>query len=163
MITTLEQVRARTLIDDNLFGRLCHKIVVDQGADSAFAERIVDQALAFLGACAKYPGHSLAPSPIVDIGWHTFILYTREYALFCDDIAGRFIHHVPHDAPDAPDHAKVPVSVRESTVDTIRRAGYLVDPELWIEDSYSCGSCHEDGNCSASGKDGNENTDTRTD
>lgn len=78
--------------------------------------------------------------------------------MFCDDVAGRFIHHVPQDAPDAPYYAKVPVSVRDTTVDTIRRAGYSVDPELWIEDSYSCESCHEDGNCAASGKDGNRTT-----
>lgn len=162
MTAILELTSARTLVDDDLFDRLCRKIVVDKEVDRAFAERILDQTLAFLGACAKFPGNRLAPSPIIDIGWHVFILYTHEYKTFCDQHAGRFIHHVPEDAPGSPKHAKLPISVRESTVATILRAGYLIDSELWIEDAYKCGTCHEDGNCAASGIDGNENTDNRT-
>ncbi|MBO0880719.1 MAG: hypothetical protein J2P17_10325, partial [Mycobacterium sp.] len=37
----------------------------------------------------------------VDIGWHTFILYTKDYASFCNRVAGRFIHHEPNDNPEA--------------------------------------------------------------
>lgn len=54
----------------------------------------MDQALAFLIACANTP-RPLAPSAEVDLGWHTFLLYTNEYADFCERIAGRFIHHRP--------------------------------------------------------------------
>ncbi|MGH3913701.1 MAG: hypothetical protein ACRDTC_09855, partial [Pseudonocardiaceae bacterium] len=100
------------------------RITLNEGADRAFAERILDQALAFLAACGRFPGNKLAPSKPVE-------------------------------------HSKDPASVRDITVGAIRRAGY-VDTELWIADAYNCGTCHEDGNCAASGKDGNENTDTRT-
>lgn len=31
----------------------------------------------------------------VDNLWHTFLLFTKEYAAFCRDHAGFFIHHVP--------------------------------------------------------------------
>lgn len=31
----------------------------------------------------------------VDNLWHSFLLFTREYAAFCRDYAGFFIHHVP--------------------------------------------------------------------
>jgi uncharacterized low-complexity protein len=34
-------------------------------------------------------------SPKVDEVWHAFILFTREYAAFCQDVFGEFIHHVP--------------------------------------------------------------------
>jgi len=34
-------------------------------------------------------------SPEVDEVWHTFILFTREYAAFCREAFGEFIHHVP--------------------------------------------------------------------
>ena len=34
-------------------------------------------------------------SPEVDEVWHTFILFTREYAAFCQEAFGEFIHHVP--------------------------------------------------------------------
>jgi hypothetical protein len=34
-------------------------------------------------------------SPQVDEVWHAFILFTREYAEFCQDTFGMFLHHVP--------------------------------------------------------------------
>jgi len=34
-------------------------------------------------------------SPEVDNLWHTFLLFTKEYHAFCNDILGKFIHHVP--------------------------------------------------------------------
>ncbi|WP_263399755.1 glycine-rich domain-containing protein [Saccharopolyspora pogona] len=40
----------------------------------------MDQALAFLAVSADHVGEPLAPTPVVDIGWHTFVLYTRDVA-----------------------------------------------------------------------------------
>lgn len=31
----------------------------------------------------------------VDNFWHICILYTKEYAHFCNDCFGKFIHHIP--------------------------------------------------------------------
>ena len=31
----------------------------------------------------------------IDELWHTFVIFTREYARFCDVLAGEFLHHVP--------------------------------------------------------------------
>lgn len=31
----------------------------------------------------------------VDNLWHTFLLFTKEYAAFCREYAGFFIHHIP--------------------------------------------------------------------
>ena len=38
------------------------------------------------------------PSQVVDIAWHDFILFTREYELFCQQALGRFLHHTPAEA-----------------------------------------------------------------
>jgi hypothetical protein len=35
------------------------------------------------------------PSRVVDDLWHEFILYTKNYAAFCDYAFGRFLHHTP--------------------------------------------------------------------
>lgn len=35
-------------------------------------------------------------SPEVDEVWHQFILFTREYADFCQNYLGSFLHHSPH-------------------------------------------------------------------
>lgn len=32
---------------------------------------------------------------VIDEMWHMFILATRDYAEFCEDMFGRFIHHIP--------------------------------------------------------------------
>jgi hypothetical protein len=61
------------------------------------AARVLDATLNFLVMCVSYPGHSFTPSPLVDAGWHTFLLYTREYREWCEALAGRFIDHCPTD------------------------------------------------------------------
>ncbi|MDR7302232.1 glycine-rich domain-containing protein [Haloactinomyces albus] len=162
MTAVMEHTAARTLIDETLFSRLATRITIDHGMDHDMAERIMDQALAFLAAAATNRCAPISPSPMVDIGWHTFILYTREYAEFCQRIAGRFIHHVPDDESDTADRVSAHDEGRSPTLVAIEHAGYAIDPELWPLTDGSCGPCHEEGNCAASGKDGNENTDKRT-
>lgn len=87
------------LIDDQLWKRLVNRIAHDEGMEHSLAERVMNEALGFLQLCAKEPDGKYSPSVVVDIGWHTFILYTREYAGFCERVAGRFLHHEPTDVP----------------------------------------------------------------
>lgn len=35
------------------------------------------------------------PSQVVDVAWHEFILFTANYAEFCNKAFGRFLHHSP--------------------------------------------------------------------
>jgi hypothetical protein len=130
------------------------RIAAEESTTREFAERIMEQALAFLCACAGNLSDALTPSATVDIGWHTFILYTKEYAEFCRRIAGRFIHHVPNDGRPQGD----PGDELARTVSAIAAKGLTVDHDLWLTLAAQC----SDGNdgCRASGKDGNENTDT---
>lgn len=89
---------SKGLISDQLWSRLTKRIVAEHPEiDMPMAERIMEQALGFLQVCAIDHNGSHSPSELVDIGWHTFILYTREYADFCQQLAGRFIHHSPSD------------------------------------------------------------------
>ena len=46
------------------------------------------------------------PSQAVDEAWHEFILFTHHYADFCDEVLGRFLHHVPAEAMQAPTQAQ---------------------------------------------------------
>lgn len=135
-----DQPSGRALVSRELFERLVARIIVDEQIERQLAERIMDQALAFLMACAGNPGKHLSPSKLIDIGWHTFILYTREYAAFCDKIAGYFIHHVPEDEKTAstePAEQALPRSV-----EAIRAAGLVVDAELWsTTDTAECRNC----------------------
>ncbi|MEW2222021.1 hypothetical protein AB0939_22490 [Streptomyces sp. NPDC006990] len=135
-----EATTGRTILGPDLAGRLATRITADHpGFDLPFAERIVDQTGAFLAACAGNEDAPLSPSGTVDIGWHTFILHTREYAEWCDRVAGRFLHHVP-DLPEDGEQGKA-AAERQRTLDAITAAGYRVDAELWPE-TANCNQCH---------------------
>ncbi|MCW2948527.1 MAG: hypothetical protein JWR24_5244 [Actinoallomurus sp.] len=135
---TLGRRAPESLIPATLFSRLVGRIVRDANVDRQLAERIMRQALAFLLACARNPDTPLAPSRTVDKGWHAFILHTREYADFCQDVAGRFIHHAPDDEPDGD---RIDTAARtEMTVDVMRQTGLPVDEELWSGHQASCSS-----------------------
>lgn len=155
-------VSGRSLIEERLFEVLVGRIVKDDGLERDTAERVMDQALAFLATSGKTIGNTLAPSSLVDVGWHVFLLYTREYADFCSRVAGRYIHHVPDDSPFARSdtlETLTPADARDRTINAIRAAGYAVDEPLWTLGALDC---YEEGNCRASGPNGDENTGTRT-
>ncbi|WP_262703804.1 MULTISPECIES: glycine-rich domain-containing protein [Streptomyces] len=129
----------RTLLSTDLFERLTARIVKDHDLALSLAERITAQAAAFLAACATNAGQPLKPSKAVDIGWHIFILHTRDYADFCQRVAGHFIHHVPTD-PAEGEHGTA-AAARQRTLDAISAAEYVVDADLWPE-AADCSQCH---------------------
>lgn len=120
------------LVDEMLWKKLVARIEKDAQLDRQLAERIMSQALGFLRLVAENPGESFSPSPLVDIGWHTFVLHTRAYMAFCCRLAGAFIHHEPTD--DSGDRSAV---IR--TASAMRAKGIPVDDELW-DGSAQCGS-----------------------
>ncbi len=132
MTVLFEHTSARSLISPPLFARLVRRVVADDGVTPELAERIVDQALAFLGACAREHTEPLSPSEVVDLGWHAFLLHTRDYADFCDRIAGRFLHHVPTDE-DNPTATGTAAQTIARTVAAIDAAGFNVDPRAVAE------------------------------
>ncbi|WP_405113133.1 hypothetical protein OG559_05600 [Micromonospora sp. NBC_01405] len=147
MLLTVDRTRTgRTLVPDELFTVLTARIARDHPELAAdLPVRILDQALAFLGACAV-TAEPIGPSRLVDIGWHTFILHTHEYAAFCQRVAGRFIHHEPEPSPDedrpsVPEPIGAPIS---RTVAAITASGFAVDPPLWLGAWPDCTSkCHQ--------------------
>ena len=46
------------------------------------------------------------PSKVVDVAWHEFILFTKQYEQFCNKALGRFLHHVPAEAMSTPTKAQ---------------------------------------------------------
>lgn len=46
------------------------------------------------------------PSQVVDVAWHEFILFTKEYSVFCSKALGRFLHHTPAEAMKSKDVAQ---------------------------------------------------------
>ncbi len=87
--------------------------------------------LGFLDLCAENPQRSFAPSPLVDVGWHTFILYTKDYAEFCRSRAGRFIHHEPNDKPGFPMESGGTCA----TIGFMKERGVSFDEAMWAHPS----------------------------
>ncbi|WP_262700473.1 MULTISPECIES: glycine-rich domain-containing protein [Streptomyces] len=129
----------RALLSAALLDRLATRIVKDHDIAPSLAERIAAQTAAFLATCANNTDQPLVPSKAIDIGWHAFILHTRDYADFCQRVAGHFIHHVPTD-PAEGEHG-VASAARQRTLDAIAAAGYAVDTDLWPE-AADCSQCH---------------------
>lgn len=114
------------------------------------AGRVVDQTLGFLRLVAESPGESFSPSAMVDKGWHAFILYTKDYAQYCDKAAGRFIHHNPFDE----EGVEYGTDNVMRTVAAMRSHDLHVDDPLWApSDKADCDGtgCGASGACGGDG------------
>lgn len=118
-----------------------HEFVTWFGTESdlvrrEYAERITDQALAFLtlyGLCGR--GSSYSPSKLVDIAWH-IMLEAPWYWDICFQIAGCLIEHHVLDDPVHGDDGNA------RTVTAMQDAGITVDTEMWLGDTGPCnGRC----------------------
>ncbi|MGH3943678.1 MAG: glycine-rich domain-containing protein [Pseudonocardiaceae bacterium] len=139
----------KSLIPDRLFTLLVDRIVKDWHMKRDLAERIMDQTLGFLRLLAEDPDQTYSPSAQVDIGWHVFILHTRAYTAFCDELAGRYLHHTPYNedevdvaktdcGPCGPCHSNergLPVGVNNlrRTVEAMTLRGIVTDGPLWTQ------------------------------
>lgn len=93
-------------------------------------ERGVNQMAAFLAATINAE-EKMAPSLRVDLFWHAFVLHTAQYAAFCAALGTDFIHHVPDRRGHNPAEGRAALA---RTRDTIRAAGFAIDPQFWPAD-----------------------------
>ena len=59
-------------------------------------KRLIHEYLVFLWLRKLYPKQIMPASKPVDIVWHQHIIFTREYAQFCQRELGSFLHHTPN-------------------------------------------------------------------
>ncbi|WP_405768271.1 hypothetical protein OHU34_24210 [Streptomyces sp. NBC_00080] len=136
--TASDQKTGRAVAGEELFQSLARFVVVHDGQSPERAERIADQAVAFLvaAATATVP---MVPSDDVDLGLHALILHTKEYAELCAQHAGRFLHHNPKPGGGARDPGKVAASAR-----AMKAAGFVVFDDLWTVDGTNLAQCDSD-------------------
>lgn len=82
----------------------------------------------FLALCALNPDEAYGMYGPVDIMWHTFIFFTKNYHNFCDQVAGHYLHHVPGSA--APGHLN-PNAYRQMLTDYEYIFGETPPREHW--------------------------------
>ncbi|GGY78729.1 hypothetical protein GCM10010342_77730 [Streptomyces anulatus] len=64
------------------------------------AGRIVEDGLKFVAACSRTPGIGLAPSRIVDEGWHALLLRATRYAQLHENLRGGLRPPLPQAPPN---------------------------------------------------------------
>ena len=139
-VTAIETVASvvldnKCLLDGTHWNRVVGRIRDGHQFDQVKAERVLNEALAFLRLCAADPAGSYGPSSMVDIGWHALLVDdTRRYMELCESLAGTFIHHVPLDGGAAHDDI-----TNVGTVKAMQSMGIVVDEELWLFDESGCG------------------------
>ncbi|MFF0505878.1 glycine-rich domain-containing protein [Streptomyces fimicarius] len=128
----------RAVAGEELFDSLTHFVVAHNGQPYERAERIADQAVAFVvtAATATVP---MVPSDDVDLGLHALILHTKEYAELCERFAGRFLHHNPKPGGGA----RAPERVA-SSAHAMKAAGFTVFDELWTVCGTNLAQCDAD-------------------
>ncbi|MEU4616647.1 glycine-rich domain-containing protein [Streptomyces umbrinus] len=132
-----EAVPALSLISEEELAAVVATVLRDHDdLERSTAERIVEEALKFVAACAAFPGERLRPSRAVDKGWHALILHTHTYERLCSRL-GRFVHHMP----DLPDHAAAPAEALERAPEVMTTAGYEPDRTLWLQPSGAAECC----------------------
>ncbi|MET7853161.1 hypothetical protein ABZT48_34170 [Streptomyces avermitilis] len=136
--TANDQKTGRAVAGEELFESVARFVVIHNGQSPERAERIADQAVAFLvtAATATVP---MVPSDDVDQGLHALILHTKEYAGLCERYAGRFLHHNPMPGGGGRDLEKVVASAR-----TMKAAGFVVLDDLWTVDGTNLAQCDSD-------------------
>ncbi|MFC4052894.1 hypothetical protein ACFOY4_24665 [Actinomadura syzygii] len=123
----------RELVDRALFDKLSAYVAKHQEVTRSYAEGVVGQTLVWLRAVADNPGVRLAMSETVDPGWHAFLLHSQDYARYCADNLGYYLHHVP----PTPGVAACEEEIAR-TLPALRATGYRVDDEHWAGTAYPC-------------------------
>jgi hypothetical protein len=87
--------RALAYRHDDVVARFRQEYPVSQAA----AEDVWAQAKTWIwlagNADVDQPFDMSEATQVIDQMWHTFVLFTRDYAAFCEACCGRFVHHTP--------------------------------------------------------------------
>lgn len=117
-----------------------HRVAKEEGISEEAAERYFEGTLQFLKV-ASIAGAPVSPSLPIDAAWHAFILHTRDYAEYCQERFGRFIHHQPTVGVSNRDNYLRARAIAEERFDNL-------DPTIWPVKAKKVSACSDpDGEC----------------
>jgi hypothetical protein len=90
--TQLAKLRALERYDISF---VADRLARDKGTTSTSVGAAVIEFKRYIALAALGYRGLAVPSQEVDDLWHSFLLFTREYAAFCRKTVGRFVHHSP--------------------------------------------------------------------
>lgn len=134
--------QGRDLVSPELFERLTDFCAKEYGHERSMAERVMNEAIAMCYVMGTTrAGDVMAPSDVIDPGWHTFMLHTEDYASWCEEKFGYFLHHRPN--------SKIRThGLMVNVAERIRAEGFEVDERLWgTAAECNAPTCCGDGPC----------------
>lgn len=103
----------------------------------------------FIYLCAAHNGYLPVPNELVDEVWHSHILFTSDYSAFCNQVAGKFLHH----CPPMKDFSEAELKERRQIMSDVTQEHFGFYP--FKNGSYSdcdgCSNCASCGNSCGSG------------
>ena len=81
---------------DGFTSKLCTRIAVSENEAQALFEEVKRWLWLVANAPQDVQPTIFEPILIIDEAWHEFLLFTTEYAEFCNNWLGLYIHHYPH-------------------------------------------------------------------
>ena len=130
-----------TVISENQ--KIVNLLIEKEGMKKSEAELLFSDTLRFLFLCS-ISEKSLSPNTRLDLGWHHFILNTKEYTDFCESAFGKYIHHSPFTNEDKSELKSNPY---KETIE-IAKSVFNELSENWY--NQKCADCCEGGDCSNS-------------
>jgi hypothetical protein len=129
-------------LEQERLDRVVACLVAKEGFSQETVLQMRIEFLRFISLRWVYDG-GLVPSGVVDEFWHTFILFTRDYAAFCERHFGYFLHHTPTDDTD---EARLKGrNGAQKTRELIARYYPEFDVQMWSNH----GNCCDGENCSS--------------
>lgn len=142
--TSPKDLRPLAEVQAYRFDAAVQRLVVDHSITRRDAELLFANTLKMLWLMAhhraeRYSSGAVSPNfpstifvyePMLplDEGWHTFILFTKEYSDFCKNFLGGYLHHAPTTAED---------SARDQTLFDVDPDGFLNKREQEIRNQCS--------------------------
>ncbi len=113
-------------------GLLIKRFCSDYGVSETEARERFDETKKFLILAASNITDKYSPSKSVDEMWHSFILHSKDYFSFCQEL-NCFIHHQPSSQPS-------PENYLRTRRDLASMFGKL-NSRYWSEQDADCSSC----------------------
>jgi hypothetical protein len=96
------------------------------GWDSEKTDVAIQAYRVFLLLNFLYPSISIVPTKTIDEVWHTHILDTALYAVHCDELFGKLLHHFPYFGIRGPEDRANLEAAFELTKDLFNKHGHLI-------------------------------------
>ena len=137
-LTAAQSARLIRIDEENLdaVALLAEKDLMEKGRVPMNAEKAMYGLRQYYALAALNPKNMHAVSLAVDPYWHAHVLHTAQYARFCNEAVGYFMHHIPLNQSD-PEMVQAVYKVYGYSLDVLRHifGEENVDPTCWSPDA----------------------------